>query len=503
MGQPKRSADWVEWVNKVDALIRGGGKSAAKRELGLVALNKIPQPLRASVAQLFRRVNLPRQGVRLLSSVVRPTKKNPSESTIEEKAEYAVCLIRIGAVAEGLGLLRPLSSKQCAPVALYRAFAHIAQWDYRASIGELMEYLANPQPNEYERLVAKANLLAALVSEREGAKADKLFGEMIVATNTPTMKLLYGSILELGAQLSLAEKHFDEMSHRIQKVEKLFSGSNDIHLFYANKLRILSQVTQEGATKNSLRKIESLREESIKLQNWETLRECDRIEAKAKQDPLLFDKVFLGTPHLAYRESLLKEFGGEFRAPQSFDWSLSGSIEKRSPCFDTSTGAWSDGKALLKPGQLLHRLLIALASDFYKPQRLATLHSLIFPNEYYNPITSPGRVHRTLGRWRLFSLKAKLKVGVHEVGGMYRLVGMGPVILRVKNLETADRSQYSFHLSQLREAFQNRLFSTSEAANLLGLSRRSTQRTMVEASSQGELLNFGTARSTRYRFKTQ
>src|SRR5206468_2581133 len=121
----------------------------------------------------------------------------------------------------------------------------------------------------------------------------------------------------------------------------------------------------------------------------ETVRDCDLHRSVATKDEKLLLHVYFGTPHPTFRERILAEYGGSVALPSRYLWKKTG---KSSRILDLT-----DPEALgLKPGQLLHRALLLLCSDFYRPVRLAALHSRLFPDRYFHPTATPNQIHQLL-----------------------------------------------------------------------------------------------------------
>ena len=77
----------------------------------------------------------------------------------------------------------------------------------------------------------------------------------------------------------------------------------------------------------------------------------------------------------------------------------------------------------------MHRLLGALASDFYRPFRLASLHALLYPDQYFNPVSSPARFHQATRQLRAWLKASGLSLRLEETDGLYRLRGKGALVV--------------------------------------------------------------------------
>ena len=183
-----------ELVQKVDGAIRAGELDLARSELRHVQSRKVPRALALQVAALAAgRADI---AIRILHPVVRPSNPSAQPASDLEKAEYAAALTYIGASDEALDLLSHLDSKEQPQVLLYHSFALFAQWDYRSAIPLLSGYIASPQLTDYQRLVGKVNLAAALINQNEHAAADRTIADILQATEEGNLQLLHGNALD-------------------------------------------------------------------------------------------------------------------------------------------------------------------------------------------------------------------------------------------------------------------------------------------------------------------
>src|SRR5688572_19348862 len=101
----------MESLKRLDRLVREGKGGEASAEIARLAQRKVPHAAQAELANLAWRAGLPALGIRILHSAVRPPERSPREATSKEKAEYAACLIKLGALEEGVELLSSVPSR--------------------------------------------------------------------------------------------------------------------------------------------------------------------------------------------------------------------------------------------------------------------------------------------------------------------------------------------------------------------------------------------------------
>ena len=165
----------------------------------------------------------------------------------------------------------------------------------------------------------------------------------------------------------------------------------------------------------------------------------------------------------------------------------------------SSRGGIFSKRCHLKPGQALHRLLELMVSDFYRGFRVATIHANIYPGDYFNPMTSPLKVHQLLIRMRKWVSSRNLTWIFEERRGFYQLSSEKRYGLILRNPVGNDGFD-SPSLLSLKAKFRDSGFSVIEGHEVLGISTSSTRRLLQKAVDDGLVVRFGGGKWTRYRF---
>lgn len=481
----------------VDDLIRRGNLRAARRELRRAVRGRVARPIVADVAALARRAHMPALGVRLLNRLVRPPGRKVPDASDRERAVYASCLIQIGGTEEALELLDTLDAREAPETLLYRAWALVSAWDYAASIPLLEAFITSRGVAPYDALVGQVNLAAAYLHERRHDKAGKLVDKLLRATARPETRRLYANVVEHAAQNAVLAGRFREAEELLALCERARIDNDGLERFFTRKWRALLTLFREGPTRSARRDVARARAEGERLGHWETLRDFDHFLAVAAKDRKLFARVYFGTPFPAFRHRLVDDMGEP--PPPTYDWRPPGGTPGRL-VLDLSTGKTSAGKEALKAGHLPHRLLVALASDFYRPFRVATLHRALYPGEHFHPSTSPLRIHDGLRRLRELAAAGRLPLEIREESLEYRLAARGPIALHVGS-GPAPADKHDPDLRKLAAAWPAAEFTAQEASERLDRIPRYVRRLLSRAEADGVVVRSGAGRATRYRFK--
>lgn len=495
---PKMKSPTTQLLDEVENLIRHGEGKKAQAALEPYLGKKLPREVHLRVAHLARRSYLALAALKMLNPVVRPSGKNSVEPTAAERVEYAAALTYIGGSEEALTLLGSIPAEEVPESLLYQAFALFAQWDYAASIPLLTKYLRCPGLDPYARLVGKVNLASALVYEEEWDRARYLLQDLLHGTGLRHWSLLQGNCLELAAHLHLLRKQFGKAEDFLNQAERRLQQSESMDAFFVDKWRAVMAFLRRPGDESARGRMRDLRALAVRKKHWETVRDLDRWLGLVRKDKDLLLHLYFGTPYEKWRERLLRDYREPLALPASYDWQL-GSKTKQAP-LDLLSGTGEGLKSSLTPGQTPHRLLAAFVSDFYRPQRLASLHFKLFPGEFFNPTSSPRRVHQTVSRLREWFKENEIPLNVLEDEGAYQLTsdsGYRIVITR----GVAGGTKLLAAMKCLRREFTLQAFSAVQASKAIEASPRTTLRLLEQAITNQEIEKIGSGPQTRYRIK--
>ncbi len=445
--------------------------------------------MRLPAAALARRLEMGDLGIRLLHPLVRPlSKKVVAEASPTEKAEYAANLVRAGAPREALELLDNPTLAQVPETDLYRAFALVGLWDYAASIVCLDRYLARTDIDPYQRLVALANLAAALVHERRHVEAIRRLDELESAARAKSFHLLLGHAIRLRAEMAITAKDKATAEKYLTLAEAHMREAGVWDNLFLRKWKAIRLI--DDNPRLAAKELEAVREAALRARHWETVRSCDAYLALAERNETLLWNVYFGTPFHSFREKLVADFGGREVAPERH----TRAVGKGRTCDVTG---WAELTSDLVPGDARFRLLRVLASDAYRPFRPATLFQLIFPGEHFNPLSSPMRIRTLVLRLRQALAKAKLSLKVESDEWGYRLKANQPIEVSLLPLAESRSEGLADRAARL---FGKAPFAVSDAVRKLGAPERTCLRALAEAVKEGRLLREGKGRAVKYRF---
>lgn len=363
-------------LQQIHFSLQAGRILEAQRELKEVLAERNPRDSFLRIANLCRRADRPEWGARILFGIV--------NSSGAERAEYAACLIKLGAVLEGIEILKKINKKEHPEALLFQAYGHIKEWEYARAIPLYETYLTLPQVTESQKEIVKFNLAAALLQENDRMLAESL----------------------LTGRKGLPETLLD-----LQKLHALRASDEKFH-------------AQLG----------SLRANAAVQEHWEFLRQCDLVEAKQTKNTALLDKVYFGSPFAAFK----RRVGYEPRA-SFYDWSFSST---------TKSLASVNPFQKLKSGSANSRLFRILVSDFYRPFQTARIGELLFKGEPFDPFRTPNRVQQAITRLRNWLKSENLLLNIEENNGFYTFKSSAKVSLRIPLEEKESHWEHSIEILQ-------------------------------------------------------
>lgn len=485
-------------IQELDLLIRDGQFSHASRKLEELTSRRCDRHSLADLAWLGWRAGMPLLGLQLLRKYVRPAPGLVADASPRERAEYAACLVRVGAYEEAQELLADGVTQGSHLAKLYTAYSFTAVWDYAKAIPLLKDFIGDQATTSYQSLVGRVNLAACLVFLRRFLPAKRLLTELVYDVSLQRYRLLHGNAFELLAELLLVEGDERGAEDVIAKAERIFGREVSVYSLPVSLWRAVLYLRRDPSAAEARSLLANVRSLALRKGHPQLVRECDYHRAILLKSPDDYLKVWVGTPHPSLRKRLEEEWTGpKVAIPKLFLWS-----ETQTPkhVLNALEGQWERGIAEpLKTGQLPHRLLLILTSDFYRPFRTGYLYSALFPGEHFNPEASPFRLHQSIRRLRRWLKKRNSTLNLELYrDGQYRLSFSSDVGLRIHSGPPAPGRE-RVAIARLEHHWPKDYFTAKDAASFLGLSERSARRVLGNAVKQGELVREGTRRGARYR----
>ncbi|MGE0633372.1 MAG: tetratricopeptide repeat protein [Pseudobdellovibrionaceae bacterium] len=475
---------YADLIQSCDQNIREGQADIAKSQLKGLNTNHVPPAQRLPLARLCRRTGLYSVGLKLLTKSV----LLHEDATPHEMAEYAVLLLRSGAVSEAIARLKMVDAREVPQAFLYRSFGHFLIWEFAAAAKELEQYLRTPL-SPIDRLIGSVNLAMAMVELRRSKEASERLAEAIELAKALSHIQLESTCRSLWAQLHMQNGDFANAKIELQTARSLTSQTFTNDNFLTTKCEMLI----DGLESKQVAPLIRLKEYAIKNKFWEASREAEMYALKLKFDPDLYLQLVCGTPFAGFRNLVREELGPH---SHSLDYTFG---DKTVSPLNLHTGTL-DGKQLLNPGKLTHRMLEVLLRDFYQPPRVTALFSELFPGEYFNITSSPLRVRQALKRTRTWLRANQIPVSIEESRGFYFLKILGPFAFQIP-IDRRPVEPLIQQIDTLSNSFgEGQIFLAKEAQSVLNVPKWQVIRILRAGIEKGKIERIGESqRTTKYK----
>ncbi len=475
-------------LKQLELLVREGEFQQVQTVFRKLNLKTILRTEGLAMADIARRVGLHTVALRILNPIVR-RKTQPASPT--EQALYAEVLRKLGAINEAKSILQKIDGKAHPQVFLYLAGCSVSQWNYAEAIPLFKAYLESKKIDPYQKLVGQINLAAALIQEENWEKAATELALLRAECISSGHHLLHGQSLELSAHLEINNKNYSQARKLLDEASHLLAKAGLFGQLWVRKWRAISESLETNTVTIELRDAARIAGETGQ---WETLRDCTFYIASIERNSHLMTQVFYGTPYEAYRNKILRRTTEWYKIPDSYTHSESPKVTR---VIDIATAQTDQGQEIVPFGKVQHRLLIFLARDLFRPTPLIELSAKLFPDEYFNPESSPARVHQAVRRLRKILKDSKAGLRIVETDGVYHLATEGATGFTIPPVEPVQ----DFRELQFEQIFgQVPLeFSVHDILRTTGCSLSSAKRLLRWAIEKNKIEVIGGGRKRRYR----
>lgn len=490
--------EWKQKFDEWDLAIRGGQIGAVREKLAHLALSTVPPSLRSRLGHLFVRLHLPHRALAALMPKVRLGSEFRDDASVEDKLTYALALIRSGLTQEA-GILLAAVPDSAAQKHLYLAYLHQTRWEYVDAIPRIRHFVSFQGIPEYELAVANLNLLACLVFAGELNEAENLHSRLSQEADRQGWELISRSLMELGAQLAVTRMDLGKARRLLEEANSKNIHQDGVIELWINKWLAVVALYEKASTEN-FENLVRVRDAAKTFKHWETIRDCDRVLAEIKHDPQFFNYVYFGTPYQSFRDKMLMACQNWAQAPKTF---LLG--QSQGPVLDLLTARTQTSDCGLKPGQLLHRALIILLSDFYRPISLGRLFAELFPGEYFDAESSPKKINTLIFRLRTWAAEEDVPIQISAENNSFLMSFDGQnfgILLHDISSEQKKQQELSIARSfaEIGKQLGDQPFTAQEAAQILNVSKSTATRLLNQSLAGGLLEKTGNARATVYRW---
>lgn len=486
--------DWQRLYSELDTLIKQGQHEQTRAILNTKNPRKVPREFAVQFGELAFRAHLPLFTLKVLHPFIYPENRFSEPATEKEKIIYATAIFSMGAVQDSLAILNQIDSDREPEGHFYKALAYVCDWNYAGSIPHLKAYIGTTSLAPYRKLVGKLNLAAAHVLTENWLLAAGILEEIKIECVKNSHMLLLGNCFELEAQLYFYQGSYDEALELLEKSASCLKDQQGRYSMLVDKGIVLCQLFKSGQFEN-IRNLKSFQIKARELGHWDSIRETDLFEAIFSRNDKLLRKIIMGTPSEWYRQRVRKLYGANLKLSGKYLWYLG------DPDQESQTKLEFDPYSKLYEKPLLLKTFDALTCDFYKPSNLGFLFQKLYPDEKFNPFSSPPRILQLLKRLDAWFTENQIPLRVVFKKSEFQLTSTENIFVSIQRGKPV--SSMDAQILKLKGHFDGRSFSPTTASIALAISKSTIHKVINEALADGRLTKTNSGRGVAYRFSRQ
>lgn len=473
-----------------------GHFSKAKKLLNSIALPTIPRSELLRASNLSRRCGLIQKSLKILGPLILKQIHRDQPATASEKADYAFSLNKIGLYSEAQNLLTPLCASHHAEALFFRSLTAFTRWDYQSAYGDLQKFVGSPQVPEYRKMVGLSNLVSACIFLKNWQQAQLYLDEVTRYAEGSDRLLLKNLCVEQQAEIYINTEQYQKAERLLDEAALLAKDSGALLNFWIDKWAavLLAKQTKGEAGRAALL---GVFQRAQQAGHWEICRDIDFQSVAVYFDQALYNKVFFGTPFQSFKDRLQEL--SEYQCPEIYSFIL-GQQQESSFLIDLVQFAmrFKNKECNIKLTETDWRVLASLASDFYRPIKVGELFGHIIKDEYYDPFTSPNRIHQAI--YRLNQKLEDANIPMKIQGGLFGYYLQSDQSIQIKvSHEVKGLDQSLQKLLYLKDHLQgSESFKAKQASQLLEMSERSAHRWLRQMVESQHLIKTGQGKNTRY-----
>lgn len=485
-----------ELLNEVEEFIETGKIQSAIKALSKITVQDVPEKSILRLNDLLLRTGRLKASLRLLSFHLKTSSVHLRPKL---QARYALSLMQIGAHHEGRRIFSKLNFSEVPEANLYFAMGLGLNWQFSEAIPYLEKYLQRPDLTEQQRVVGETNLAQALVATSQYERGQDLVSRLVPIARKENLFTILAQLFDLQAQIFFAHKHYDKCFAFLSNAKEIFGSEYSKHSLSIEIARCLCSYALDPRSEVAKAELARLRQRAVDLERSALVREIDFQCAIIEKNMGLYLRVYFGAPSASYRMRLKSYFGADVSVPSSYGLNPTKHPAPPNHCIDAVEGRDLRSGAVLKKGQLSHRLLQILVSDFYMSFKHEALASHLMPQEHYDPDTTMKRVSKAITRLQQWFRVHNIPLEIRRGRTGFRLHFAEPYEVRVG---ISDETQLAFTAtSGIEKLLTVRSYSVRELSMALNIPLRSTHRRVQDLLDNARIVSQKIGREVKYRLR--
>jgi len=485
-------------LNECESMIRSGlshvARSILVREVTQVRKYSVSEKIR--LGHLLRRTGAFNETIKVLHSLARD--ERASENRDLAQIEYATALTFLGLTAEAENIFLSLNKNKYPQVLTQLSTLNTMNWDYESSVKNLENYFSlssihHISNDEYFKLIAEINLnISYAFVKPEKINIDRIY-EIQEIVQQKNYKLLNAITTQILGRYLTSQREHANAERVFQTGLNMLKGQKTFDYLYLKKWQLINALESKRIGRKPLLELALLKKYAYNLKDYETVRECDYYHSLYSKNKKLHTYCFVGSPFSHYKKKFksdLIEGKTLFQFnPENTRYEIKLTQDTKLDLDLIISDYISTNKTQLKKNKNLSLLLQSLTNDFYRPKTIHRLFTDLFPDQYWNPQSSPNLIRQIIFRFRQWATANHTNLKITENSKNYFLNSEDHKIVFIKNRD--------FNLA-MNLNLNSREFTLAEFRQQTGLSQRSAERKIAELKKRGQIKTIGQTRNLKY-----
>ncbi|MAF90151.1 MAG: hypothetical protein CL674_02680 [Bdellovibrionaceae bacterium] len=493
--------DWQERLRKIENDWRSGDSKAFQQEIDQIKISQLPRKYLVEFADLLRRANRLDKALRFLHPIFSPDSKFSEEPKAKEIATLASCQIRLGAPDLAIHYFKNFShlAKEYPQYKLHFAFACFATWDYKRALELLYEYRELEEDSSYEAAIADINIGAALLVLGKNRQAEKFLLQKVSIFQKNAWKLLSANAMELLGQVQINLKQYSKALDYLNKSKELIGEPESLYYKFAEKWTFIAKLyicQNLNDTKGFRQLLADFKKTFGKERHPELRRDFEFYYAKFTKDSIRASQLYSTTESKHYCDRIKKYFPIKTKKPTYSFFVGEAKVFKK-------LNYQILLKTLAKKPLLLGLLNIFLKDAYISSRSYLYIHNVLYPGEYFNPITGPQKISRLKKRLNMELKSNAIDLCLRSKSGNYFLCSEAGIEVEISvDLRSKNTSDLIFSqcLKDLKNNYHGRSFSMMDVVSFFGESRSKSYQFIKRCLSEKKLLKLSENKLSRYAF---
>lgn len=231
------------------------------------------------------------------------------------------------------------------------------------------------------------NYASALAFLGEYEKCHYYLDEVIKVSTTNSWKLLIGNALESKGYVDMEQNELNRASESLEQADIFLEESNPRYKLFVSMWKALIELKKSPTSENAYNNLERIRNSALEIGSWNSVRKIDMYASIFTKDIYKLQYVYAGSPYSQFQYKINSLFGKNVLEDNNYLLKY-GNKPRYVLNIKNGTLTFHDN-LLIEFTKTMKALLSSLLKDFYRQPLIPQIFCEMYPDEYFNPNSSP------------------------------------------------------------------------------------------------------------------